>query len=131
MVYYHCQEDRGVERTSYGLPVFSKKPLKRIKKCRKPLDSPLKVCYNKDIKGEGSATREELADPRESVRHSPKTPTAWSPVVRYISVNQALRTQPQTAGRGTAGRGKKIFLKKCLTFYPVYGIIISERERTP
>ena len=131
MVYYHCQEDRGVERTSYGLPVFSKKPLKRIKKCRKPLDSPLKVCYNKDIKGEGSATREELADPRESVRHSPKTPTAWSPVVRYISVNQALRTQPQTAGKGTAGRGKKIFLKKYLTFYPVCGIIIPERERTP
>lgn len=131
MVYYHCQEERGVKRTSYGLPVFSKKPLKRIRKCRKPLDNSLKMCYNKGTDGEGSATREELADPRESVRHSPKTPTAWSPVVRYISVNQALRTQPQTAGRGTAGRGKKIFLKKCLTFYPVYGIIISERERTP
>ena len=131
MVYYHCQEERGVKRTSYGLPVFSKKPLKRIRKCRKPLDNSLKMCYNKGTDGEGSATREELADPRESVRHSPKTPTAWSPVVRYINVNQALRTQPQTAGRGTAGRGKKIFLKKYLTFYPVCGIIIPERERTP
>ena len=131
MVYYYCQEDRGVERTSYGLPVFSKKPLKRIKKCRKPLDNPLKVRYKKGTDGEESATREELADPRESVRHSPKTPTAWSPVVRYINVNQALRTQPQTAGRGPAGRGKKIFLKKYLTFYPVCGIIIPERERTP
>ena len=39
------------------------KPLKRIKKCRKPLDNTLKVCYNKGTKGEGSATREELADP--------------------------------------------------------------------
>lgn len=131
MVYYHCQEERGVKRTSYGLPVFSKKPLKRIRKCRKPLDNSLKMCYNKGTDGEGSATREELADPRESVRHSPKTPTAWSPVVRYINVNQALRTQPQTAGRGTAGRGKKIFLKKYLTFHPVCAIIISERERTP
>ena len=131
MVYYHCQEERGVKRTSYGLPVFSKKPLKRIRKCRKPLDNSLKMCYNKGTDGEGSATREELADPRESVRHSPKTPTAWSPVVRYISVNQALRTQPQTAGRGTAGRGKKIFLKKYLTFLPGYAIIIPERERTP
>lgn len=100
-------------------------------KNKKSLDKAQILCYNKDTKGEESATREELADPRESVRHSPKTPTAWSPVVRYISVNQALRTQPQTAGRGTAGRGKKIFLKKYLTFYPVCGIIIPERERTP
>ena len=81
------------------------------------LDKWRKARYNKDTKGEGSATREELADPRESVRHSPKTPTAWSPVVRYINVNQALRTQPQTAGRGTAGRGKKFF-KKMLDFLP-------------
>lgn len=27
------------------------KPLKRIKKCRKPLDNPLKVCYNKGADG--------------------------------------------------------------------------------
>ena len=101
------------------------------KKNKKSLDKAQNLCYNKDTEGEGSATREELADPRESVRHSPKTPTAWSPVVRYINVNQALRTQPQTAGRGTAGRGKKIFLKKYLTFLSGYAIIIPEKERTP
>ena len=122
-----------------GSHLWKRSPLEKVgsipttapKKYKKSLDKAQNLCYNKDTKGEGSATREELADPRESVRHSPKTPTAWSPVVRYISVNQALRTQPQTAGRGTAGRGKKIFLKKYLTFLPGYAIIIPERERTP
>ena len=97
---------------------------------KKSLDKAQNLCYNKDTKGEGSATREELADPRESVRHSPKTPTAWSPVVRYINVNQALRTQPQTAGRGTAGRGKKIF-KKMLDILPGLWYYNTRKRKNP
>ena len=30
---------------------------------KKSLDKAQNLCYNKDTKGEGSATREELADP--------------------------------------------------------------------
>ena len=70
------------------------------------LDKPQKVCYTIITKGEGSATREQRADPRESVRHFLKTPAARSPVVRDINVDQAPRTQPQDSGRGTAGRVK-------------------------
>jgi hypothetical protein len=46
------------------------------KKVKKVLDIPKQICYNVDTKGEGKATREERADPRESVRPSPKTLTA-------------------------------------------------------
>ena len=57
----------------------------------KMLDKIARKCYTIITEGEGSATREELADPRESVRRSPKTPTARSPVARYTNVNQAIR----------------------------------------
>jgi hypothetical protein len=49
---------------------------KSRKKVEKVLDIPEQICYNKGTKGEGKATREERADPRESVRPSPMTLTA-------------------------------------------------------
>ena len=79
-----------------------------LKNLKKVLDILTLLCYNVITKGEGSATREQRADPRESVRHFLKTPAARSPVVRDINVNQALRTQPQDSGRGTAGRVKPL-----------------------
>lgn len=88
------------------------KPLKRIKKCRKPLDNHLKVCYNKGTDG-GEV---------EWTTSYKKAEIQWGRALGNVRLWRKWVQFPPPP--------QKNFFKKCLTFYPVYGIIISERERT-
>jgi len=63
--------------------------LKELKSLKKLLTKPQKCAIIKIQQGEGEATREERAAPREAVRPLPTTPTARSLGVRYISSPQA------------------------------------------